>query len=355
MGGGTSAFRIPTSDFPIPTSEFLLPNSISMHLILNSYGASLQRHQDRFVIYTQEGKDYIAPNQVKSISISKGAMVSSDAVLLAIQHEIDLLFVDGLGQPKGRVWSVQYGSISTIRKNQIEFIFTQAAVEWVKSILQYKMDTQIALLLALETDDDRAARIIQRAINALEDHKQKIAKTEGEVISDVAPSLRGWEGAGSRRYFEAIFTVLPATYRFDGRSKHPATDPFNALLNYGYGMLYGKIEGALIKAGIDPYVGIFHRDDYNRPVLVYDVIERFRVWVDYVVIQLCRQEAFPESCFVERNGGIWLEGLGKRILIQSVNDYLAEVVQLGGLERSRAVHIQQYAHQLAKFFQKAAL
>jgi len=325
-----------------------------MHLILNSYGTSLQRHQDRFVIYTQEGKDYIAPNRVKSISVSKGAKVSSDAVLLAIEHEIDLLFIDGKGMPRGRVWSVQYGSISTIRKNQVEFIFSPRAVEWVKDLLQYKMDTQIALLLTLETEGERAPRIIQRAINALEDHKNKIARVEGEVVAEVAPSLRGWEGAASRRYFQALAAALPEAYRFETRSKHPATDRFNALLNYGYGMLYGKIEGALIKAGIDPYVGIFHRDDYNRPVLVYDVIERFRVWVDYVAWQLCRQDAFPEECFIDRNGAVWLEGLGKRILIQSVNDYLAEVIAQSGLDRSRAAHIQRYAHRLAKFFKEAS-
>lgn len=323
-----------------------------MHLVLNSYGTSLQRQNDRFVIYTQEGKDFIAPNQVKSISVSRGAKVSSDAVLLAIEHEIDLLFIDGKGMPQGRVWSVQYGSISTIRKNQVEFIFSPRSVVWVKELLRYKMDTQQALLLTLETEGEAAGRIIQRAINALEDHKGKINQSEGEVISDVAPSLRGWEGAASRRYFQAISAVLPDAYQFESRSKNPATDRFNALLNYGYGMLYGKIEGALIKAGIDPYVGIFHRDDYNRPVLVYDVIERYRVWVDYVVIQLCRQDVFPEECFVFRQGACWLEGLGKRILVQSVNDYLAEVVQQQGVERSRSEHIQRYAYQLAKFFQK---
>lgn len=326
-----------------------------MHIVLNSYGTSLQRENGRFVVYTQDGKDYIVPGQVKTITVSKGAKVSSDAVLLAIEHEVDLLFVDGQGAPKGRVWSVKYGSIATIRKNQVEFIFSPKAVAWVKQLLAYKMETQIAVLLTLAPGSAEGERRVQRAINALEDHKGKVLQLEGEVVADVAPSLRGWEGAASRRYFEALSLSLPQAYQFGGRSQHPAQDAFNALLNYGYGMLYGKVEGALIKAGIDPYVGVFHRDDYNRPVLVFDVIERYRVWVDYVVLQLCRQEAFPEDCFVERNGGIWLEGLGKRILVQSVNDYLAEVVPLKGVERSRAVHIQQYAHQLAKFFQSSSL
>lgn len=323
-----------------------------MHIILNSYGTSLQRQGERFVIFTQDGKDYLAANQVRTISISKGARVSSDAVLLAIEFEIDLLFMDAKGMPQGRVWSIRYGSISTIRKNQLEFIYSKRALDWVKELISHKMDMQIALLLSLEAPEETVNRQIQRAINALEDHRRKVTKVEGDIVADAAPTLRGWEGAASRRYFQAISECLPEDYRFARRSQHPASDAFNALLNYGYGMLYGKIEGALIKAGIDPYLGVFHRDDYNRPVLVYDVIERYRSWIDYVVIELCRQEAFPEACFVERNGGIWLEGLGKRILIQSVNDYLAEVVTLQRVSRSRQAHIQRDAHQLANFFLK---
>jgi CRISPR-associated protein Cas1 len=323
-----------------------------MHIILNSYGTSLQRQGEHFVIYTQEGKDFLPANKVRTISVSKGARVSSDAVLLAIQHEIDLLFMDAKGMPQGRIWSVRYGSISTIRKNQLEFIYSKRALEWTKELIQYKMDMQIALLLTLEPAKNETERLIQRAINALEDHRRKVAKVEGDIVADAAPALRGWEGAASRRYFQSISACLPPAYQFERRSQHPATDPFNALLNYGYGMLYGKVEGALIKAGIDPYVGIFHRDDYNRPVLVYDVIERYRSWIDYVVMELCRQEAFPEDCFVKRNGGTWLEGLGKRILIQSINDYLAEVVSRQRVSRSRLAHIQRDAHQLANFFQK---
>lgn len=60
----------------------------------------------------------------------------------------------------------------------------------------------------------------------------------------------------------------------------------NALLNYGYGILYGSIQVELIKAGIDPYIGVLHRDNYNKPVLVYDIIELYRTWIDEVVFSL---------------------------------------------------------------------
>lgn len=322
-----------------------------MHIVLNSFGASIRKNNGLFEITTADGKQTVNPADVSSISVSKGARISSDAVLLAIEYEVDVLFVDNTGKPAGRVWSVKFGSVSVIRRKQLEFFYSDNAVKWVKEIIIEKMNNQVAMLLALKQNEDEAGqRRIAAAINSIEDHKQKIRKAEAESVADIAASLRGWEGAASRRYFESLSACLPEEYRFEKRSRQPAEDKFNAMLNYGYGMLYGKVEGALIKAGIDPYLGIFHRDDYNCPALVYDVIEKFRIWIDYVVIHLCLQNAMTEECFNQDEGMLLLDGLGKRIVIQSVNDYLAEIISFGGFERSRAEHINLFAQRLASLF-----
>ena len=132
-------------------------------------------------------------------------------------------------------------------------------------------------------------------------------------VTAVAPTLRGWEGQASHIYFNTINRFLPEEFRFERRSQHPALDVTNAFLNYGYGLLYSKIESALIKAGIDPYIGILHRDDYNRPVMVYDVIEIYRVWVDYIVYTLIAQNCITDDYYsVREDGSFWLESLGRR-------------------------------------------
>jgi CRISPR-associated protein Cas1 len=325
-----------------------------MNLVLNSFGASLTKKDGLFYVQTAETAQSIHPSDVKTVMVSRGARVSSDAILLAIENEIDVLFVDELGRPKGRVWSVQYGSISDIRKKQVEFLYGPRCIPWVKNLIAEKINNQVALLLLFKdrcvTEDQRR---IEAAINSMEDHRTKIDKAEGEVISDVAPSIRGWEGAASRRYFETLNLLLPGAFRFEGRSHHPPQDKFNSMLGYGYGILYGKIEGALIKAGIDPYVGVFHRDEYNRPALVFDVIEKFRIWADYVMIQLAQQQALDDECFTQKENSVLLEGLGKRIVVQSMYDYLAEIIETAGLQRSRTTHIDLYAQTLAKEFLKA--
>jgi CRISPR-associated protein Cas1 len=187
----------------------------------------------------------------------------------------------------------------------------------------------------------------------LEDYRTKINSLEGEIVSDVASQLRGWEGLSSKIYFDTLNLFIPEEYRFKERTQHPAMDIVNALLNYGYGILYGRIEGALIKSGIDPYIGVLHRDDYNRPVLVYDVIELYRIWVDYVVYSLVAQKVINSDYYsVREDGSYWLEGLGRRILIQSLNDYFDEIIQVKGNSRSRLNQIQIYAQNLAQKFKQ---
>lgn len=329
-----------------------------MNLVINSYGAVLEKENNLFVITTPEGRQTFPPDVVKTISISKAARITSDAIILAIKNQVDVLFVNDLGKPEGRVWSVQYGSISNIRKAQINFLYSPKVVDWVKSIITTKINSQIALLLAFQPDveeDLRLHNIFKYAINSIEDYKNKIEAATGEHVSDIAPSLRGWEGASGKKYFQTLSEMMPEDYKYSTRTRQPATDPFNALLNYAYGMLYGKVEGALIKAGVDPYVGIFHRDDYNRPALVFDIIEQYRAWMDYVVLQLVLAEAIPIESFEknEETQAILLLPLAKRILIQSVNDYLGEIINLSGKTLSRQSHIDAQCVQLAQMFLKS--
>lgn len=326
-----------------------------MDLVLNSFGTSLNRDNQGFVITNQDGRQRIPAQGIRSIQIGKGAQITSDAVMLAIDNEIDIVFTDRSGMPKGRIWSPQYGSISTIRKGQLAFTMCSDALTWIKEILMQKVSNQQALLLMLpEPADEFLCHKQQQAIERLEAYRIKIGGIEEpQLVGDVASTLRGLEGMASKLYFETISLFMPEEYRFEGRTQHPAMDPFNAFLNYGYGILYSKIEGELIKAGVDPYIGILHRDDYNRPVLVFDVIEIYRIWVDYVVCNLMLQKVVTDEFYsVQEDGSYWLEALGRRVLIQSLNDYLEEVVKVKSLNRSRNTHIQLYAQELAQRFKQ---
>ena len=116
-----------------------------MELILNTFGVSLNRDNEGFVINTRDGKQRIPAVGIDSIQISRGAQITSDAVMLAIEKEIEVMFMDKTGKPIGRIWSPRYGSISTIRKGQLNFTYSHNAVEWIKEVLLKKIENQQAL------------------------------------------------------------------------------------------------------------------------------------------------------------------------------------------------------------------
>ncbi|MEZ4687229.1 MAG: CRISPR-associated endonuclease Cas1 [Bacteroidia bacterium] len=323
-----------------------------MQLIIDKKGTGLSVKNGLYLIRHDEGEQQLAPSKVSAIFLSPASKITHEVVRIALENETEITFVDRRGQPFARVWSPRYGSVSTIRKNQVDFVQSPAAIAWVKDLISRKTENQIALLAILASEEPGWEQVIIEAQEEIEATRSKMMAQQGETLKELANSFRGSEGRASRLYFTTLSKMLPEAYRFEKRSRQPARDMFNAMLNYAYGMLYARVETALIKSGIDPYLGIFHRDEYNRPVLVYDCIEHYRVWADYVVSKLCMEQAvFPDFFTVEEDAW-WLQGSSKRIVAQSMNDYLGETVMRNGLSRSRATHIDLEMQALATMFKQ---
>ena len=117
-----------------------------MEIVLNTYGTSLSCDNDAFIVRNSNGSKRIPTDGVTSIMVNRGVSLSSDVIMLAVDKQIQIHFMDRKGMPKGLIWSYKYGSISTIRKNQLEFCNSTEAVKWIKSIINRKLDNSQALL-----------------------------------------------------------------------------------------------------------------------------------------------------------------------------------------------------------------
>ena len=165
-----------------------------MELILNTFGTSLNRRGNTFIVSSNGESKQIPACGIESIQINKGISVTSDAMMLALEQEIDVLLVDHSGMPVGRMWSPKYGSISSIRKGQLHFAYSEDALKWIIGIIDEKIANQQALLLLMQTDDITIMRIRERSINRLEDYRKKVINIPDGCVSDHASQLRGWEG-----------------------------------------------------------------------------------------------------------------------------------------------------------------
>jgi CRISPR-associated protein Cas1 len=157
----------------------------------------------------------------------------------------------------------------------------------------------------------------------------------------------GIEGSGGRIYFEALSSLMPDRFQFKGRSRNPAKDEFNALLNYSYGVLYSRVEKACIVAGLDPYVGFIHTDHYNKKSMVFDLIENYRIWGDETVVNLFASRKVKAEHFDTIPNGFTLNKDGKAVLLTAFNEFLDESIRYRGRNIKRDNIIQFDCHRIA--------
>ena len=165
------------------------------------------------------------------------------------------------------------------------------------------------------------------------------------------------EGMASRTYFEVLSSVMPEKFKFKGRSRNPATDEFNAMLNYGYGVLYSMVEKACIIAGLDPYIGFLHTDNYNKKSLVFDIIEMFRAFVDESVVHLFSKRKVKEEYFdkIQNNEGLSLNKEGKAVLIEALNETFEKTIKYKGRNIKTKNVVQFECHRIANGLIKKTL
>jgi CRISPR-associated protein Cas1 len=115
--------------------------------------------------------------------------------------------------------------------------------------------------------------------------------------------LRGYEGTSSAEYFRVFGLLLDDSFDFEKRIKHPPTDPVNALLSFGYTLLFQNIYSLVESHGLHPYCGHLHALRDGHPALVSDLIEEFRApVVDSLVVYLINSHIIKPEHFEKNNG-----------------------------------------------------
>ena len=324
-----------------------------MQIYLNTYGTYLHVKDDMFEIKvpgngTGPTKQHIAAHKISSIVMSTSAALSTDAIVLALKNNIDIIFAKADGYPIGRIWHSKLGSTTKIRKRQLEASIGKEAVIFTKAWITAKMTNQLEFIKDLKKHRPQMADFLNDKITRIENLIVSIDKLESEKIEEIAETVRGLEGTAGRLYFETINYVLPIQYQFSGRSMRPAKDAYNAFLNYGFGVLYSRIEKSLMLAGLDPYVGFLHRDDYNQKSMVFDFIEPYRIIVETTVFRLLSARKVNKAHTDEITNGITLNKDGKELLITALNGYMeSETIRYKGRNQTRANALQQDAHTFA--------
>jgi CRISPR-associated protein Cas1 len=126
-----------------------------MQIYLNTYGTYLHVKDDMFEIKIPvkdelPKKQHIAAHKITSIVMSTSGSLSTDAVMLALKNNIDIIFTRSDGHPIGRIWHSKLGSTTKIRKRQLEASLGKEAVTFTKAWITEKMTNQLEFIKDLK-------------------------------------------------------------------------------------------------------------------------------------------------------------------------------------------------------------
>lgn len=204
------------------------------------------------------------------------------------------------------------------------------------------------------------SRFARRSARLAPEHADALRAGAGELdatrlllteANDLA-SLRGMEGAASRRHFEHLRLSLRTDLGFDGRTRRPPLSPFNALLSFSYGLGRHRCEHALDVAGLDPQVGFLHSLRPGRPALALDMLEEHRPVLDRFAVTVANRRQLNAGHFdIQEGGAVFLTEEGRKVVLGAWSELLEREVVHTALKEKLAYGLvfQVQATILARF------
>lgn len=306
-----------------------------MQLVLDTTGLRLSVRNQCFHITDGEQKRSISPARISSIHITAAISLTSPALMLAVEHAIPVVISEGSRHATLR--SAAYANLPQYRRWQALHSSTPDATHYMAALLLLKAEGQLANLHAWRS----GARDAAAYAGLMERCGRAVGRLRALACCDDKDLLRAAEATMARHYWDGLALVLPPEFAFSARQHRPAADPFNAALNYWYGMLYHTVEAAIHATGLDAACALFHAEDYSTPALCYDLIEPFRPGADAALVALCLNGRLAERHFEPHEGGLWLSRAGKGLLLPAYHEWLHVKIIMSGRSTLRKNHILQ--------------
>jgi CRISPR-associated protein Cas1 len=262
----------------------------------------------------------IHPNRVSSFLITSPSRISTPALILAAEYQIPVILCNQTGRPVVRMWSSSFVNTSLLRRKQYHFCESTQAMQWAKGIIQKKVNGQTGNLLYLAGRKPAIARQVNEANDRIEVQAAILEPETATNIAEAKKRILSFEAYAAAHYWQLAGKRLPQPYTFNGRVKRNPEDAFNACINYLYGMLRNQVETAILSFGLDPALGIMHRDGYKMPSLVFDMMEPFRPVMDRLLFTAILGKDLPEEIMDRKATLPRITKEGRRVLIQLFNN-----------------------------------
>ena len=300
-------------------------------------GCWVRKDGNQLVVHFPDGERKPVPGlMIKSLSLHGNVQISTQAIHFCAANEIGVHWLSYGGHYVG---GLAAGAGGVQRKNRQFNAFQDPRVQTglILRLAKAKVENQLRYLLRATRAEKEESRPdeVEAGLNGIRGEIQGLAALEkttlpaddeetdilAQNVERVRDSARGHEGRAGRLYFGLLPHVLKTRdgdfMSFMGRNRRPPKDPFNALLSFGYSLLYRDCAAALMTVGLEPALGFFHTPRSAAYPLALDLMELFRglLW-DIPLVGSVNRKQWTKADFDVLPNHVWLNTAGRRKAIQ---------------------------------------
>lgn len=251
-------------------------------LTVYGFGAHIKSSQKKLIVLNKGVETDYPLDKVRHLLVVGGHTLNSSTISHLIRNGAYLSFFEPDGTPVGTIRPFGDETPDEQRTLQQNIPRHRYAI----MVAQGALRSRLLALHRLEEQQERSlfyegeSQFLHKSLDELE---YLIKLDEIRRLSRLSADM----------YYEILSRDLPEKWGYRRRTTPPHSDVVNAMLSFGYAMLFGNSCVSIIGANLDPDIGVLHE---GRGSLAYDLMESFKAeMIDTVICKLAQDELGPDD------------------------------------------------------------
>lgn len=294
-----------------------------MKKVFYLYKSGTLLRKDRSLILQEKNGNviYIPIEQINLIICFNDITLNKRTLAILNIYSVSIFFFNYYGDYIGRYTPKKY-SDGKIIINQVNSYCSNQRIYIAKKIIQTEIKNSLSLLKYYDKKYNLLDHIIKTINNYLID-LEKI-----ETIED----LLLLEAKAKKAYYSSFDIIIKnPNFIFKQRSYYPPLNETNALLSYGYAILYANILSDIDKSPLLPQISYIHSLSKQSDSLHFDLADMMKpVFIDRLVIRMINKQQLKTIHFeYKNNDACYLNKEGIKIFLNEYEKLIQKSIKIG--------------------------
>lgn len=303
---------------------------------------TLKQKDYSLVLEEKNGVDYIPIEQLDMIVCFSEITLNKRVLSLLNKYQVGILFYNYYGNYIGRYIPKEYKDGKVLLNQVHAYDDENERLYIAKTITSGSIKNMLALV-----------KYYQKKGKPLNEIIDSLNECLSEVIDvDSIDRLLLVEAKSKQLYYMTFDRVLEnELFHFEKRTKNPPKNEVNAMLSYGYAILYGLILAILDRSSLHPQISFIHSLSKNCDSLQFDVADIFKpVLIDRLVLRLIRKKQIKMDYFTyKEDGSCYLNKKGLQVFIPEIDAILQSTIEYHGRRYSYRSILSKEVHKLSEY------